>query len=314
MTTALVSDSPVQPISSLVYSLQQRAAALHRKEIDFVPNASFDFSEQCTSAALAAKVATGNFASDGLPGDLPAHLGRLCETQLLTREEESNLFRQMNYYKFLASELRMRLDPVEPDPQSLEAMELLLGQAQEIRDHIIKANLRLVMSIVKKFVTPLSSFDELLSEGTITLMHAVEKFDFDRGFRFSTYAYRSISRTAYRLVASVREEESRVTRDADEWAFGQCDDQPSSSMSDQFWNRLRGFTADMLQRLDRRERFIVRSRFALGSHRRVRSLQDLANRLGVSKERVRQIEARAIEKLQAMAKELDLESVRLSIN
>ncbi|MCA9160377.1 MAG: hypothetical protein KDA72_18720, partial [Planctomycetales bacterium] len=170
MTTALVSNSLVQPIGSPVSSLQQRAAALRRIEIDFVPNVGFDFSEQRTSAALTATVATGNFTSDGLPCDLPAHLGRLCETQLLTREDESNLFRQMNYHKFLASELRVRLDPTEPDPQSLESIEFLLDQAQQIRDHIIKANLRLVMSIVKKFVTPLNSFDELFSEGTITLM------------------------------------------------------------------------------------------------------------------------------------------------
>lgn len=49
------------------------------------------------------------------------------------------------------------------------------------------------------------------------------------------------------------------------------------------------------------ERFIVRSRFALGSYRRVRSLQDLANRPAVSKEQVRQIDGRANEKLKSMA-------------
>jgi RNA polymerase primary sigma factor len=53
--------------------------------------------------------------------------------------------------------------------------------------------------------------------------------------------------------------------------------------------------------LDRRERFIIRARFSLGSHRRVHTLQSLADRLGVSKERVRQLEQRAMEKLRAMA-------------
>ncbi len=314
MIAAPVDDAHTPPESSLVGSLQQRSDALQRVEIDFVPNAGFHLRELSTPRATDADSPTGPVTSDGLPCDLPAHLGRLCETQLLTREEEADLFRQMNYYKFLAAELRARLEPVAPDPQSLDSIEFLLGQAQAIRDHIIKANMRLVMSIVKKFVTPLNSFDELFSEGTMTLIQAVERFDFDRGFRFSTYAYRSISRTAYRFVATTREEESRLTRGADEWAFGQCDDQQSAPNEDQFWNRLRGLTAELLQRLDRRERFIVRSRFALGSHRRVRSLQDLANRLGVSKERVRQIEGRAIGKLHAMAKDLDLDDARLSIN
>ena len=62
--------------------------------------------------------------------------------------------------------------------------------------------MRLVMSIVKKFVTPQQAFDELLSDGILTLMQAIEKFDFDRGFRFSTYAYRSIARNAYRCVTT----------------------------------------------------------------------------------------------------------------
>ena len=141
-------------------------------------------------------------------------------------------------------------------------------------------------------------------------MQDVEKFDFDRGFRFSTYAYRSISRTAYQFVALAREEEARVVRDADEWAFGQSDEKQTSSMSERLLNGLRDLTSTMLNSLDRRERFIIRSRFALGPHRRVRTFQDLANKLGVSKERVRQIEARAVGKLQAMAKDCDLDSIR----
>jgi RNA polymerase primary sigma factor len=59
----------------------------------------------------------------------------------------------------------------------------------------------------------------------------------------------------------------------------------------------------LLDQLDRRERFIVRSRYALGAHHKVRTFQFLADKLGVSKERVRQLESRAVEKLQAFAAE-----------
>ncbi|MEZ6138483.1 MAG: sigma-70 family RNA polymerase sigma factor [Pirellulaceae bacterium] len=246
-----------------------------------------------------------------VPGEMPSHLRRLCETALLTANEEAILFRQMNYCKFLAVGLRERLDVSHPDQGLVEKIEQLLSTAIAIRDHLIRANMRLAMSIVKKFVTPTLSFDELLSEGTITLMQAVEKFDFDRGFRFSTYAYRSISRTAYRFVASAREEEAILTRDADDWAFEQAEEQ-ASAMPEQFWEGLRQLANSMLQCLDRRERFIIRSRYALGSHRRVRSFQDLANRLGISKERVRQIEAKAVAKLQGMGKQHDLDELRLN--
>jgi RNA polymerase primary sigma factor len=57
----------------------------------------------------------------------------------------------------------------------------------------------------------------------------------------------------------------------------------------------------MLDQLDRREKLIIRARFSLGGHRRVQTLQKLADRLGVSKERVRQLEKRALDKLRGFA-------------
>ena len=108
----------------------------------------------------------------------------------------------------------------------------------------------------------------MLSDGLFTLMQAVEKFDYDRGFRFSTYAYRSIARNAYRCVTVAHKEEARFTRDAEAWAFEQADDQCSSTMSDKVWSNLRQLTTSMLEKLDRRERFIIRCRYALGAHRK----------------------------------------------
>lgn len=297
------------PTTGVNAAATNRAATIKAKTIDFIPNASFQM--------LALPQITPSLwdvlehAPDSVPNEMPAHLQRFCETALLSAENETVLFRQMNYLKFLAAGLRERLFVEHPEHSLIQTIEQLLSGAQAIRDRLIQANMRLAMSIVKKFVTPTVSFDEMLSEGTVTLMQAVELFDFDRGFRFSTYAYRSISRTAYRFVATAREEEARLTRDADEWAFEQAEEL-GSSMPENFWEGLRQLTGTMLQRLDRRERFIIRSRYALGSHRRVRSFQDLADRLGVSKERVRQIEARAVGKLQAMAKNFDLDEIRLA--
>jgi RNA polymerase primary sigma factor len=72
-------------------------------------------------------------------------------------------------------------------------------------------------------------------------------------------------------------------------------------MSEIRWEALRGRLSNMLDRLDRREKLIVRARFSLGGHRRVQTLQKLADRLGVSKERIRQLEKRALDKLRDMA-------------
>ncbi len=288
--------------------MRRRARQLQQAEIEFIPNVAFRDAD-LGGGEMDGDLLSGDQPNSKAPADFPAHLRRLCEADLLTREQEVALFREMNWLKYRANELRRQLDLERLDPEAVEAIETLLERAQAVRDHIIKANMRLVISIVKKFVTPQHSFDDMLSDGTFTLMQAVDKFDFDRGFRFSTYAYRSIARNAYRSITTAQKEESRFTRNAEEWAFEQEDDQRSSSMSDQVWSNLRELTATLLNRLDRRERFIIRSRYALGAHRKVQTFQKLADKLGVSKERVRQLEQRAVTKLQAMAAEFELDDL-----
>lgn len=296
-----------QPSHQDAESIRLRVRQLLQAEIDFIPNPEFRAGvedDEIVETALRGCKETAK-----APANLPAHLRRMCEADLLTLEQEVALFREMNFLKFRANSLRSRLDPDQVDLQAVASIESLLEKAATIRDHIVKANMRLVMSIVKKFVTPQHSFDDLLSDGIFTLMQAVEKFDYDRGFRFSTYAYRSIARNAYRSVTTAQKEEARLTRDADEWAFEQEDDRSSSSMSDQIWTNLRELTTSMVNQLDRRERFIIRSRYALGPHRNVRTFQCLADKLGVSKERVRQLEQRAVGKLREMAGEYEMDEL-----
>lgn len=291
-----------------VDALRRRVQQLLRQSIDFIPNSEFE-AVQPGPDRHAYATATVDQPADNVAVDLPAHLRRLCEKDLLTHEQESSLFRSMNLLKFQAASLRSELDADNPDPHTVQLVERLLAEAHAMRDHIIEANMRLVISIVKKFVTPQHTFDDMLSDGTVTLMQAVEKFDFARGFRFSTYAYRSIARTAYRSVSTANKECSRFARDAEEWAFEQEEDRSSSPMSDNVWSNLRELTTAMLHQLDRRERFIIRSRYALGSHRKVRTFQYLADKLGISKERARQLERRAVQKLTSMASEYQMDDL-----
>ena len=69
------------------------------------------------------------------------------------------------------------------------------------REHLIKANTRLVVSIAKKYVSQGVPFLDLIQEGNLGLMKAVEKFDYRRGFRFSTYATWWIRQTITRSIA-----------------------------------------------------------------------------------------------------------------
>lgn len=238
--------------------------------------------------------------------DLPIHLGRLCEAPLLTPDQEVMLFQRMNFLLHHAAVHRRMLNPNRPSRVRLALIDRLVSLANWHRDRIVEANLRLVFSIVKKFVNSNNQFDELLSDGIVALMRAVEKFDYDRGFRFSTYATQVVRRNSYRTIVMNQQERQKVMGGLQDMNLDLSDEDRGSSISEGRWHELRSRLASMLEDLDRREKLIIRARFSLGSHRKVHTLQSLADRLGISKERVRQLERRAMDKLRGMAGEVQL--------
>jgi RNA polymerase primary sigma factor len=106
-----------------------------------------------------------------------------------------------------------------------------------------------------------------------------------------------------------QKERQRITLSVHDAGVDISDEHRTSGMSEAKWEALRGRLTLMLDKLDRREKLIIRARFSLGGHRRVQTLQKLADRLGVSKERVRQLEKRALDKLRDFAEESPLPEV-----
>ncbi|MHB8973367.1 MAG: sigma-70 family RNA polymerase sigma factor [Pirellulaceae bacterium] len=289
--------------------VREHVIRLLRTEIEFISNKSFRSIDRVFEREVMEQRFEADVSAAVLPHNLPGHLARLCEAGVLTREQEQDLFRRMNYLKCRANMLRSRLNPHVPDEEILTKVERFLAVAQVIRDQIIRANMRLAISVVKKFVTPQNSFDDMLSDGIYSLMQAVDKFDFDRGFRFSTYAYRAIARNAYRAIIKRQKESTRFGTEMDESNLDAGSTLSESAMDVRTWTRLRGLLSQIMDRLDRREQLIIRCRYALGAHRKVKTFQAIADRLGVSKERVRQLEQRAMVKLRAMAADLQLEDL-----
>ena len=119
---------------------------------------------------------------------------------LLSPEEELRLFRRYNYCKFQADVLRRDLGPYQNPTPLIEKIESLLSEATESKNAIIRANLRLVVGIARRHIGPQAGLLELISDGNISLMRAVEKFDYSRRYRFSTYATWAISRDYARTI------------------------------------------------------------------------------------------------------------------
>jgi RNA polymerase primary sigma factor len=291
----------------LIDAQQRRVSArrLLREEIGFIGNANFGElnagNDMFQEAISVGPPEPATSAARRRLAELPAHLGRLCEAKLLTPVQERMLFQRMNYLRYLADRIRSTIDMENIDFVAIDRVEQLLAIANWHRDRIVEANLRLVFSIVKKFVNRFNAFEDLLSDGITALMRAVDKFDYDRGFRFSTYATQVVRRNAYRTVVQRQRDRQRLTVGLSDAGVDIVMEDREPTISEHRWHELRSRLSLMLGDLDRREKLIIRSRFSLGSHRKVHTLQDLATRLKVSKERVRQLEKRAMEKLRVMA-------------
>jgi RNA polymerase primary sigma factor len=274
------------------------------KDLDCVANPAFESLDSEREVLGDSLLGTGVLASSTTKAHSPelnGYLAQLCEASLLTADQEIALFRRMNYLRYRADQVRVPMRAGDASTWDIIRFQALVRAADWHRDAIVNANMRLVISIVKKFVNVNNAFDDLLSEGIMALMRAVDKFNVELGFRFSTYATQVVRRHSYRLVMHKQAERQKVTASIQENGIDISDEDHRPSLDELLWTSLRTRLAVLLNKLDRREKLIIRARYSLGGHRRVQTLQKLADRLGVSKERVRQLEKRALEKLRILA-------------
>jgi RNA polymerase primary sigma factor/RNA polymerase sigma factor len=235
------------------------------------------------------------------PVGLPPYLASLYEVPLLTAEQERYLFRKYNFLKYRASRLRQQLDALQPKRQLIDEIEQLNAQAVETKNQIIRANLRLVVAIAKKYSFRDGDFFEKVSEGNISLMKAVEKFDYARGFKFSTYATWAIKQnyareyvTRARYIDRFRtSHEERLDWTADQRSDGFAEERQQTQREKD--------VAKLVGCLSDREREIIAKRYGLGDRFEGQTLKGVGADMGVSKERIRQIETRALAKLRDAA-------------
>jgi RNA polymerase primary sigma factor len=228
---------------------------------------------------------------------------------LLSREQEAHLFRKMNYLKYRANQLREQLDPDRPSPGQLDEIERHQSEALAVKDRIVQMNLRLVISIAKGHVRAGYSLAECVSDGNLALLQAVDKFDFARGNKFSTYATWVIRNTLARNEQSSTRPRRYPFASYEESLAG-----PDSGIDEyereEVQDQRRSMVRRWLRRLDKRERRILASRYGIGGATE-QTLTQIAQELGISKERVRQLATRAQNKLRMFARLEALEPLEM---
>ncbi len=283
-------------------ALGHRARRLVEAPIDYVAHGPFD--DPAERPAILGPMPDAEAAGRRrrAPEGLPPYLASLYDTPLLTRQQEAHLFRKMNFLKHRAEALRTQINPDRPSAPRLDELEDLLDQALAVKNQLIRANLRLVVSIAKRHVGPSKGFFELVSDGNVALMRAVEKFDFARGFKFSTYASWAVLNAFARGIPAEAQRRDRFVTGHEAVFESTADHRDLPQSVDSERDRMLQAVQGLLGRLDDRERRILVSRYGLGGAAEL-TLEQLGRELGITKERVRQLESRAERKLRTFAAE-----------
>jgi RNA polymerase primary sigma factor/RNA polymerase sigma factor len=282
-------------------ALEARVARILALPLEYVPSKEFVARNAAERILAPTPESIHGFRKARQPSDLPPYLASLYEIDLLTPQQERHLFRKYNFLKCRASKLRSELNPARPTLRLLDEIEELHRQAAETRNQIVRSNLRLVVSIVKKYASTPDNFFELTSEGNMTLMNAVEKFDYTRGFKFSTYA-------TWAVKNQCAGEYRRRVRDADRFQTGldeqfdwTKDERSDEYSQERLHEQRQAQFAKILGCLSDREQGIIRRRYGLGQSEAGQTFKEIGREYGVTKERIRQLEARALVKLRAAA-------------
>lgn len=222
---------------------------------------------------------------------------------ILTGAEEKVLFHQFNYARFRVAELQnvvWQSDERKPTAEQADEILRWYRRSEVIREQIAETNLALVLAMAKRTRMSEVDFADLVSEGNMALLRAVDKFDAGRGYKFSTYACRAILKAFSRQGMKLSKYRQRFPTDFD----------PKLERSNFLETKRAEFekdAADEVRRivLENRadltdvERTVIEHRFGLesGEGEKPMTLEQVGQIIGVTKERVRQIQNKAMEKI-----------------
>lgn len=252
-----------------------------------------------------------------VPRDSMPELAPLFGMPILSKDQEQHLFRKMNYLKYKASRLteefrkrgsdEAKVDPSRVRLQKRSQIERLVAQANQVKEMLIRANLRLVVHFVKRYANPTHNFFDLLSDGNLSLLRAVELFDYSRNIKFGTYAVKAILMHFNQTISDEKKQRARFATGHEvdlDWV-------PDNRTVEQdvlaTQKRAAHCVNRLLDYLEPREREIIRMRAGLDGRPPAMTLEEIGRKFGITKERVRQLNEQAMKKLRGIAEDQQLD-------
>jgi RNA polymerase sigma factor (sigma-70 family) len=219
--------------------------------------------------------------------------------QLMKGPEERLMFLRFNYCKKRLSALQ----------KQIRSLGLTMTRAREFldwhrkfehfREYLVRTNLALVLAMAKRTRLGEVDFAEVVSEGNMALLRAVDKFSADRGFKFSTYACRAILKAFSRTAMKSSKHRTRFPvefepeMEQSDWA-----DRRRDTIEDDCIDELKAIVDRNLADLSMVEQAVIKRRFNWQqAEESPMTLEEVGKTIGVTKERVRQIQNKALAKI-----------------
>lgn len=219
---------------------------------------------------------------------------------LLTRAQEIILFRQYNFARKKVQKLQKVVSKTDaPKDAELDALLEWYDIATEKRDHIVECNLALVLAMAKR-TWATGEYADLVAEGNVAMLRCVERFDCELGFKFSTYACRALTTAFNRFGGKQAKYKSNIPFDIEATKEPLMIPPPVEVFaSPEHVKIVQNAIRNVNSNLTPVEQDVLRYRFGVhaGQNPPQLTLEKAGKQLGISKERVRQLQIRALQKI-----------------
>jgi RNA polymerase primary sigma factor len=225
--------------------------------------------------------------------------------QLMKGDEERMMFLRFNYAKLRLGKLQREIKKDGLTRKSGEAFLFWHRRFEHFREYLVRTNLALVLAMAKRTRLGDVDFAEIVSEGNMALIRAVDKFNVDRGFKFSTYACRAILKAFSRTAQKSSRHRTRFPvefepeMEKSDWA-----DRRRDAVEEDCIDELKAIVDRNLADLSQVEETVIRRRFNWKQEdESPLTLEEVGQIIGVTKERVRQIQNKALLKIRTVMEE-----------
>jgi len=241
------------------------------------------------------------FTDEGVDDVTPAERG-----EPLSTTDEILFFQRFNFTRMRMAKLIKKYRGKRMPTKVLYELLAWTHRSMTARAQIVQSNLPLVLAMAKRTRLSGLDFNELISEGNLALLRSVDKFDCSRGFKFSTYACRAILKSFSRVAMRTSRHRSRFPTEFDP-SLEKSDytDRQRDNVEADCVDEIRDILSENRASLNDVEQTVLTERFALNSDIPVKgkTLEEVGEIIGVTKERVRQIQNKALAKIRAILEE-----------